>query len=220
MTTSTVPTAAKRKEIVRHESNMYYANRARGPARFKMFASRLRGPMWSLLLEKNAGSQLDDLPVVLDPALVSYVERGTAAESPEHSSSDPNSNLVVLRPVPVLSTYSDADPTEMEARRSEASSSHLLEAAAPLIAKAMRLRPVSDDLSAESFFAGDAFLSKHWSKKSGWDLGLRGSERSSARIKRSSGYAPSIEVVEEDEEEEKEKEPGQDGTKDGWTSAG
>jgi hypothetical protein len=79
---------------------------------------------------------------------------------------------------------------------------------------------MSDDLSADSYFAGESFLSKHWSKKSGWDLGLRGSERSSGRTKGSSGYAPSIEEVEEDEEEKKEEEPAQDdakdNTKDSW----
>jgi hypothetical protein len=122
---------------------------------------------------------------------------------------------------PKLASSKDADPIETEAKRSEASSSQLSEAAAPLIAKAMRLHPMSDDLSADSFFAGEAFLSKHWSKKSGWDLGLRGSERSSGRTKGSSGYAPSIEEVEEDEEEKKEEEElGQDdtkdSTKDGW----
>jgi len=113
-------------------------------------------------------------------------------------------------------TSKDVDPIEVEAKRSEASSSQPSEAAAPLIAKALRMVPMSDDLSANSFFANQAFLSKHWSKKSGWDSNSRDAEGPSGKV----GYAPSIEEVdEEDEEEKKDEEPEQDSSSNtisGW----
>jgi len=63
------------------------------------------------------------------------------------------------------------DMIESEAKRSEASSSQTSEAAAPLIAKAMRMRPMSDEMSVSvnSFFAKRALIANHWSKTSGWD---------------------------------------------------
>ena len=61
------------------------------------------------------------------------------------------------------------DLTEMDAKRSEASSSQTSEAAAPLIARAMRLLPKSDEMSASSFFAKRAEIANQWSNTSGWD---------------------------------------------------
>jgi hypothetical protein len=149
-------------------------------------------------------------------ALISKTDDKSVA-TVEEEDEDDELEVVEKEEQPSEASSKDADPIEMEAKRSEASSTQTSEAAAPLIAKAMRLRPMSDDLSADSFFAGEAFLSKHWSEKSGWDLGLRGSDRSSVRNKASSGYAPSIEEVEEEEEEEKkEEEAGQDEINDGW----
>ena len=63
-----------------------------------------------------------------------------------------------------------ADLIESMAKRSEASSSQTSEAAVPLIAKAMRMIPMSDEVSTNSFFAQRAVIAKHWSKTSGWDI--------------------------------------------------
>lgn len=66
-----------------------------------------------------------------------------------------------------------SDLIENEAKRSEASSSQPSEAAVPLIAKAMRSLPMSDEMSANSFFATRAVIADHWSKTSGWESGAR-----------------------------------------------
>ena len=72
-----------------------------------------------------------------------------------------------------LSAKASSDMVESEAKRSEASSSQTSEAAAPLIAKAMRMAPMSDDLSTDSFFAVRALIANHWGKTSGWDNAAR-----------------------------------------------
>jgi hypothetical protein len=61
------------------------------------------------------------------------------------------------------------DVIEVEAKRSEASSSQPSEAAAPLLARALGLNPKSDELSANSFFAKRALIANHWSKTSSLD---------------------------------------------------
>jgi len=60
------------------------------------------------------------------------------------------------------------DLLDSEARRSEASSSQTSEAAAPLIAKIMKLKPMSDDVSSDSFFVARAQIASHWGATSGW----------------------------------------------------
>ena len=60
--------------------------------------------------------------------------------------------------------------TEVEAKRSEASSSQPSEAAAPLIAKAMRKIPMSDEISTDSYFRSQRSIAKRKEdKSSGWD---------------------------------------------------
>ena len=83
-------------------------------------------------------------------ALLSRTDRSIATE--DGDSSDPSSKSL--------------EQVDAEAKRSEASSSQTSEAAAPLLAKALGLRPKSDELSASSFFAKRALIANHWSKTS------------------------------------------------------
>lgn len=58
---------------------------------------------------------------------------------------------------------------DIEAKRSEASSSQTSEAAAPLIAKALRTFPLSDEVSADSFFRSRAVRAKQlWHERTDW----------------------------------------------------
>jgi hypothetical protein len=78
-------------------------------------------------------------------------------------------NASVTHSNPFLSkSHLCSDTIKASAKRSEASSSQPSEAAAPLIARAMRLRPMSDELSAgDSLFAGGALDAGQWDQPRG-----------------------------------------------------
>jgi hypothetical protein len=77
-----------------------------------------------------------------------------------------------------------SDLLDVEAKRSEASSSQTSEAAAPLIAKALRTFPLSDDFSGESFFRARVVLAKQlWNDNSDHSRGKASSIKSGGEEK-------------------------------------
>ena len=114
-----------------------------------------------------------DVSCLTNPtAVVSRADRsvGTVEESVDTSKQDQGKILNEI----LCSTAKkvSSDPMEIEARRSEASSSQPSEAAVPLIARAMRMIPMSDDTSTDSFFTARA-AARQWEKTSGLESGVR-----------------------------------------------
>jgi hypothetical protein len=90
-------------------------------------------------------------------ALISKLESGTIDEDQNRSGMSDDERPSNNRDLQFIRKKRDVD---LEAKQSEASSSQTSEAAAPLLARAMRTFPLSDEISTDSFFKKCAITAK------------------------------------------------------------
>lgn len=104
-----------------------------------------------------------DVSILTLPTAIASKADGDSISAGEVSPANSSPTLREPSEAGSLPVTEPSDPIEGFAKRSEASSSQPSEAAAPLIARSMRMRPMSDEMSTgDSFFAARALVAKHW----------------------------------------------------------